>query len=61
MERKRTSNLKQLLLYSDRNVVVALNPECVHLFTDSSPRVSTDPLSLTHSFPAAGDHAVPHL
>ena len=41
VERK-ASSIKQLLVYSDRAVVVAINPECVHLFkeaTDSSPRV----------------------
>ena len=31
---------KQILSLSDRNVVVAINPECIHLFTDSPPRVS---------------------
>ena len=39
VERK-TSNLKQFLVYSDRSVVVAINPECIHIFKDSSPRVS---------------------
>lgn len=42
VERK-ASNIKQLIVYSDRAVVVAINPECVHIFkeaTDSSPRVS---------------------
>ncbi len=41
VERK-TSNIKQLLVYSDRAVVVAINPECVHLFkeaTETGPRV----------------------
>ncbi len=40
---RRASSIKQLLVYSDRAVVVAINPECVHLFkeaTDSCPRVS---------------------
>lgn len=37
VERK-TSNLKQFLVYSDRSVVVAINPECIHIFKDSSPR-----------------------
>ena len=39
VERK-ASNIKQLLVYSDRNVIVAINTECLHLFTDNSPRVS---------------------
>ena len=41
VERK-TSNIKQFLVYSDRAVVVAINPECVHIFkeaADTSPRV----------------------
>ncbi|XP_019853342.1 PREDICTED: FERM domain-containing protein 8-like isoform X2 [Amphimedon queenslandica] len=29
---------KQILSLSDRNVVVAINPECIHLFTDTQPR-----------------------
>lgn len=40
VERKKLSNLKLLIAYSDRDVVVAINPECVHLFTDRTPRVS---------------------
>ena len=39
VERK-TSNIKHLLVYSDRNVIVAINTECLHLFTDNNPRVS---------------------
>jgi hypothetical protein len=29
-----------LLTYSDRNIIVAINPECIHLFTDENKRVS---------------------
>ena len=68
VERKRTSNLKHLLVYSDRNVIVAINTESVHLFTDNSPRVcqratsgltspSLPPFPLLHP----GDHALPYV
>ena len=49
VERK-TSNLKQFLVYSDRSVVVAINPECIHIFKDSSPRVSFHTYMYTHIF-----------
>ena len=40
---ERKTNIKYLLAYSDRHVIVGINPECIHLFTDTNPRVSNKP------------------
>ena len=36
---ERKSSFKQLLLYSDRTVTLAVNPHCVHLFSNDQPKV----------------------
>ena len=57
VERK-ANNIKNLLVYRDRHVIVAINPECVHLFTDSSPRVREMMIFILECIMFLGDNVI---